>query len=734
MLVATIFTMVGFIASALNHICFVEDLLSKTSAIRCGAERLVGMTKQRFIDRLTWLKCLLRFNLTNWHDRKNFERVSHTLEMLKLDDSNGSIRKQPYCVLLTGYPGCGKSHYALQIATACLKRKYGYAHPNDVVTLNETDEFQSEFRSSHKVVVFDDLGAERILPNTVNPWRKVIDFVNNIRKTSLNPNVEMKGNVFIEPDLVIITTNLAQSFDVSHFMNAPSAIYRRLKKIVYLQEGFEKAKLIRINRGSYLSNRVYTHCDVPMVMDEIIDREDLLKDIASDFQQHIDEQERFVNETNSNFDLVENKSIWQSFKDDVVYSILPKKVALPKYIEEQLPFYQRWYRSFCVVDSDMPVCMSTSSLDYSLESSKGTELVSYPTERFIATVLGTQNGDNDLDGVDIVPTNLFDQFVPQSEIAHELPIENHQGFIQDEHHELLIEFLSKRIDWDFFRVIRKKLAWESNLTIYEDRIVGRYDCFSWKHPEYMGSKYEAKGVECTVEDLDKAFERYKELSTETAKSDFDDHSTNPKVPSLVTEGKVDEHDESDSSEPRFSMWLQKDELFNDPWMSEFSCKIKRPLDNNMREVIETAPSSFALVAYEAKVGKYDVDLIFRFFGTRNRTYYVVVEVKSGTLLTTALNQANVYKQVLNSGRPEGTTVVCAAFNNSGMEFAVPKGSKKNKADVERLQYLLEVWKKNYNDRCGAVGLLDKKRSIEPKMRTLFNSYGLHDDAIDCVDI
>ena len=118
-----------------------------------------------------------------------------------MDDSNGKIRKQPYCVLLTGYPGSGKSTFALQLAVECMKRRYGRALPSDIVTLNETDEFQSEFRTSHKVVIFDDLGAEKSTVNgSKNPWRKIIDFVNNVRKTALNPNVDMKGNVYIEPD------------------------------------------------------------------------------------------------------------------------------------------------------------------------------------------------------------------------------------------------------------------------------------------------------------------------------------------------------------------------------------------------------------------------------------------------------------------------------------------------------------------------------------------------------
>jgi len=233
--------MITSLGTMISQLCIVEELLAKLPAIRVGSG-VAGITRQQYVDRLTWIKELLRqSSIVNWRDRQNFARVSQALEVLKLEDSNGSIRKQPYCVVLTGFPGCGKSRYALEIATACLRERYGNAYAGDIVTLNETDEFQSEYRTNHKVVIFDDLGAEAIKSNSPNPWRKVLDFVNNVRKTSLNPNVEMKGNVFIEPDLVIITTNLKRELSVSSFMAASGAIYRRIQKYIKLEDGYEKA-------------------------------------------------------------------------------------------------------------------------------------------------------------------------------------------------------------------------------------------------------------------------------------------------------------------------------------------------------------------------------------------------------------------------------------------------------------------------------------------------------------
>jgi hypothetical protein len=456
--IATISTMLGFIASAFSQFCFVEELLSKVSAVRCGAENLVGMSKQQYVDRLTWLKQLMRFNLLNWHDRKNFERVSQILETLKLDDSNGSIRKQPYCILLTGYPGCGKSNYALKLATACLRAKYGKAYPHDIVTLNETDEFQSEFRTSHKVVIFDDLGAENPNLNTKNPWRKVIDFVNNIRKTSLNPNVEMKGNIYIEPDLVIITTNLGGTFDTQTYCQAPSAVYRRLRKILFLEEGFIDARTILVdqpNNCKQLENvRVFDSRASKWKVGEIISRTLLQNEVVEDFLLFDEQQKQFVNETNSILDKVEDKNVFRSFYDDMIRPLTPSVHNFPLFVEEQLPWYQRLYRSLCQKE-DMPICMS-GSLCYSTDS--------------------------------------FEILEPQG------------GFEKDEEYdEKLVDFLYHRIDWKFFELVQHKF-YSTEFEIFDGVILDNSYAWCWKSTRPSDL---TRGIDCKEHHLQLAYYKYK---------------------------------------------------------------------------------------------------------------------------------------------------------------------------------------------------------------------------------
>jgi len=484
-LIATISTTLGFIASAFSQFCIVEELLSKVSAVRCGAENLVGMSKQQYVDRLTWVKQLMRFNLLNWHDRKNFERVSHVLETLKLDNSNGSIRRQPYCILLTGYPGCGKSNYALKLATACLKAKYGKAYSSDIVALNETDEFQSEFRTSHKVVIFDDLGAEKPGLSASNPWRKVIDFVNNIRKTSLNPNVEMKGNVYIEPDLVIITTNLANDLNTGFYCQAPSAIYRRLRKVLFLDKDFINARQVNIRRHTSDDVSTFTR-----VFDTTVCRWEfgassprtmIRNEVVEDFLLFDEQQKAFVNDTNSILDEVDNKNTLRCFYDDVVRPFMPVVCNFPISVEKQLPWYERVYRSLCQKE-DMPICMSGSENDSS-------NLSSY------------------LSDYESSFSDCCDSLVPQ------YGIERVAGY-----DEKLVDFLYRSINWKFYELVQHKFH-SDDFEIYKGVIFdGSYDwCWDLKQRSSTAS-----GIDCRKHHLDLAYNKFK--ATQKPCQDVDDIS------------------------------------------------------------------------------------------------------------------------------------------------------------------------------------------------------------------
>jgi len=295
-------------ATAVVQMGFIEELLAKLTSVRVGAYTVAGITRQQFLQRLRIAKLVLRFDIKSFYNRNLFRSVAHAEESLYLDNSIGTLRKQPYCVVLTGFPGTGKSAIAIKLAAQFLKARYGFVLPEHIVVLNESDAYQSEFRSNHRVVIFDDIDAEKVgMPTALNPWRKIIDFVNNIRKTALNPNVEMKGNVYIDVDLVILTTNRrVDSFSIGNYMTCGSAIFRRFSSVWTVLPGFTHV-LSHIKESMHTPEMMqsYTY-DEGLVFKpfEHMTIMTMIEQEVQNAQAHLTSQDSFVNNINSNFDTI----------------------------------------------------------------------------------------------------------------------------------------------------------------------------------------------------------------------------------------------------------------------------------------------------------------------------------------------------------------------------------------------------------------------------------------------
>lgn len=293
---------------------FCKQLLMQTGKIESDLAR-VTMSKigsdDPYYERSLLLERLMNYRrlfriLNSVRESNTAARLDNAIVDMQTDVSTGALRKQPYCIMLFGPPGVGKSSLAIQIARAIMIREYGHFTSHQMVTLNETDDFQSEFRTSHKVVLFDDIAASRAdHSDTKNPWRKVIDFVNNVQKTALNPNCEMKGKVYIKPDLVILTSNIDFS---EHWcyplttMNCPEAIQRRCKqtlklhdyKSVSVMEYFKKSK----GGHNTIGHSMYRVAGEP----PRISRESAIAMLVEDYVAHMKDQSEFVEEFNNFFD------------------------------------------------------------------------------------------------------------------------------------------------------------------------------------------------------------------------------------------------------------------------------------------------------------------------------------------------------------------------------------------------------------------------------------------------
>lgn len=202
------------------------------------------------------------FNPQNIKYARTVREARQLAEDLRLQDMNTLLRRQPFGILIGGAPGTGKSMSAMKMGAHVLKLSGCEPTQKNMITLNEGDDFQSEFRTHHKCVIFDDLGATKTSITGQDPFRKVIDFINNVPRTSLNPHLELKGNVWIEPEVVVATTNLKIPFKSCQANNMESvmchdALNRRFKlKIVQIDYDTYALAELATEKNSNIANPV----------------------------------------------------------------------------------------------------------------------------------------------------------------------------------------------------------------------------------------------------------------------------------------------------------------------------------------------------------------------------------------------------------------------------------------------------------------------------------------------
>jgi hypothetical protein len=333
----------------------VEDYITKIDLLRHRATK--AMSQDDIRSRSLWLT--------------KIARLAQVAQNLRLSYFDSSLREQPFGILLIGPPGCGKSSSAVRIAQRLCESIGKPLLRSDMVVLNESDDFQSEYRSNHRVVIFDDVAATKPDMDTGNPFRKVIDFINNIRKTSLNPHLELKGNIQIEPEIVICTMNRAGPMNT--WSVEPSALFRRFKAVIVLND--EKlgalttiistqpnAKNIKemnlfgkAPAGAEFTNlydsyggKATTGSNISLFENKFVDVTTLIPKIIDLYTDHREEQRNFVDFINSTFH--EPPTVWKRFQQFLSsYNPWTKKRIVAHETQPML------------VDSNTPLLVSQSS-------------------------------------------------------------------------------------------------------------------------------------------------------------------------------------------------------------------------------------------------------------------------------------------------------------------------------------------------------------------------------------
>jgi hypothetical protein len=269
------------------------------------------------------------------------------------------IRKQPFAIVLQGSPGVGKTTAALTI----IKGLIPDIAIDEIVVLNEEDEFQSEFRTSHRVVILDDVcnTHSNVQKSKGSPLRRIIDFVNNVPKRALNPHLDLKGTIPIQVELVIITTN-APYLQSPIWSTCAESIYRRVLFIrphlikSFKGDGlqtdcwsFEITHMVKNTRGGLSANDYCDNTVNPYSPDnKKVTYKELIPLLRKKRDQHDFSQHRLVCDINNYFrrpsyiDIFRNKFLNSRFKSETrtranIKSIVRKHRSL---FEEYLNFRQ----------------------------------------------------------------------------------------------------------------------------------------------------------------------------------------------------------------------------------------------------------------------------------------------------------------------------------------------------------------------------------------------------------
>lgn len=615
--------------------------------MKAGADAVAGITRERYINRLVWLRALSRFHIFTKRDDKqklSFIRISNVLANLRLDASDGTVRKQPFCILLTGPPGCGKTGTAMRLAAHLMRARHGEFYSTDIVTMNETDEFQSEYRTNHKVVIFDDVGAENPNITTLNPWRKVIDFVNNIRKTALNPNLELKGNVYIEPELVIITTNLTtkSKFNTPFYMSCPDAIMRRLSRVAVLRPDFITCDVAIAEITNHKNNpRVYQAGLEFGDNQETQFISQFLEESVVDFIIHQEEQEVFVDDINSIFDTPNtSNNVLKAFFEDVVKPHWFKKNKLSEELIKNFSWFEKLGRLFCfeegplIMDSQSGIEFPPCLVDSIIQKESGRDL--YLRENFDCKIFFILR--------DYLNQHTSYCPIPQGFANYHQPIilPSFITIVKDFYVEPIFQFSYMELEDEF------------------DRRVGEY---------------------CSLSLSDMMDEDHVEQEEE-----FKPLIPDPQ-PLQRTEANIIKH--------QYSY-----ENMTNP-MKGFICNPLRD-DLYMSEFLDAKPNAFKLVLREWNSSSGSGDFVFRLKHKGNIPLFVVVEIKSHSAEIAAAQSrkyGHEFHRQLNLLYDGDKMIIAIGLTPDSYTLFPITGT-----EAQTLEYLLkvfEVWFQNFKRCCGA---------------------------------
>lgn len=209
--------------------------------------RMLGVSDSEFnhrLDKLVIRMSNLAPSLIGF-DKKILSDKILKLKLIKNDYISQKIssgtRKAPFAIELFGESSQGKTTFGDQLLDALLTSAGLPIDKEYRAALNPGDKFYSNWTSDKLVAILDDLSNEKNDFVEKAPTRAVIDFCNNQMFYAPKAELDAKGKCFVEPEIVLVTTN-KKDLDAGVYSNCPYSVQRRMNLVmtVRCKEEFQR--------------------------------------------------------------------------------------------------------------------------------------------------------------------------------------------------------------------------------------------------------------------------------------------------------------------------------------------------------------------------------------------------------------------------------------------------------------------------------------------------------------
>jgi len=245
-------------------------IMSWWDLVKCGnLQRMMKVSDQEFERRLNDLTASLRNLLPSLKGMdkklvsdKFMKCLTMQNDFVTMKISSG-VRRSPFAFQLFGESSQGKTTCGDQLVDALLTSAGLPTDKRFRAAFNAGDKYMSNWTSDKLVLIFDDCSNEKSTFVERPPTRAILDVCNNQMYYANKAELAAKGKCFVEPWVVVATTN-KKDLDAPLYSNCPYSIQRRLISItVKVKPEFQRVLGDGVNCGIDASKvrEYYTNAD-----------------------------------------------------------------------------------------------------------------------------------------------------------------------------------------------------------------------------------------------------------------------------------------------------------------------------------------------------------------------------------------------------------------------------------------------------------------------------------------